>query len=242
MNKKIIVCGDTHGYWKYLNALINKKRPELILQVGDFGWFPMLAKKPFTRGGFRYAGFDPFGVKAGKTKVIFTPGNHEDWDSLDCWDCLDLPEMYHNVFYAKRGTTYTLSDGRIVLFMGGAASIDKAARITGVDWFPQEMISISELYKLEERGLENVDIIISHTCPQEFNPLLNPKKPYNGWEYKFWDSSQEVLSELLYMYKPSLWYFGHFHVYMEGLFEETGTKWTCLNDTPNTNWWKYLED
>ena len=40
MNKNIIVCGDTHGYWRYLNALINKKKPELILQCGDWGFFP----------------------------------------------------------------------------------------------------------------------------------------------------------------------------------------------------------
>ena len=242
MNKDIIVCGDIHGYWRYLNTLINKKKPTLILQCGDWGFFPHHARKAFTKNGVRYSGFDPWGVKAHNTKVIFCPGNHDCWWDLQLWDDLELPEMYHNVFYAKRGTTYTLPDGRVVLFMGGAASIDKASRTIGIDWWPEEMISISELYKLEERELENVDIIISHTCPQEFNPLLNPKKPYNGWEYKFHDSSQEVLSELLYMYKPSLWYFGHFHVYMEGFFEETGTKWLCLNDTPNTNWWKFLED
>lgn len=242
MNKDIIICGDIHGYWRYLNTLINKKKPKLILQAGDFGFFPHMERKSKVRNGVRYPGFDPWGVKARDTKVIFTKGNHEDHDNLDLWDELELPELYHNVFYAKNGTTYTLPDGRVVLFMGGAASIDKASRTMGIDWWPQEMISISELYKLENSGLKHVDIIISHTCPQEFNPLLNPKRPYNGWEYKFYDSSQEVLSELLYMYKPSLWYFGHFHVSVDGFFKDTNTKWFCLNDVPNTNWWKYLED
>jgi len=147
MDKSIIVCGDIHGYWRYLNTLINKKRPKLVLQTGDWGWWPTMAKKALVRNGVRYPGFDPFGVKAGKTKIIFTPGNHCNWDSLNCWDCLELPELYHNVFYAKRGTTYTLPDGRVVLFMGGAASIDKAARTPGVDWFPQEVLTLSELYK-----------------------------------------------------------------------------------------------
>ena len=242
MDKSIIVCGDIHGYWRYLNTLINKKKPKLILQCGDWGWWPKIQSKPFVKNGVRYLGFNPFGVKAGKTKIIFADGNHEDHCSLDCWDCKTLPELMPNVFYAKRGTTYTLPDGRIVLFMGGAASIDKAARTPGVDWFPQEVLTLSELYKLEECKLDRIDIVISHTCPQEFNASLKLKQPYGGWEHKFRDTSQEVLSELLHWYKPSLWYFGHFHIHMEGLFKETGTKWVCLNETSNTNWWKYLDN
>lgn len=178
-------------------------------------------------------------ITRNKGRVSFT-GNC--WNSLDLWNDLELPELMPNVFYAKRGTTYTLPDGRVVLFMGGAASIDKAARTPGVDWFPQEVLTLSELYKLEERKLDRIDIVISHTCPQEFNESLKLKQPYGGWEHKFRDTSQEVLSELLYWYKPSLWYFGHFHIHMEGLFKETGTKWVCLNETSNTNWWKYLDN
>lgn len=163
MSKNIIVCGDIHGYWRYLNALINKKKPELILQCGDFGFFPKFARKPFTRNGARYSGFDPWGVRPGKTKIIFAPGNHCDWDSLDIWgEQFEFPELMPNVFYAPRGTTYTLPDGRVVLFMGGAESIDKNTRLIGFDWFPQEVLTLSELYKLEERGLDKVDIVISH--------------------------------------------------------------------------------
>ena len=243
-NKDIIVCGDIHGMWRYLNTLINKKKPELILQVGDFGWFPNLdghtARLSYGMHGVKKIPWKLKGIKNPNTEILWCPGNHEQWDELDLRS--EYSEVMPRVYYMPRGTTYTLPDGRVVLFMGGAASIDKNSRTPGVDWFPQEMISISELYKLEEQGLDRVDIVISHTCPQEFNPLLNPKKPYSGWEYKFWDSSQEVLSELLYMYKPSLWYFGHFHVYTKGFFKETNTKWACLNMIPETNWWKYLSN
>lgn len=240
-NKDIIVCGDVHGFWGYFNEFITRRRPSIVLQCGDFGWFPRMRKKAFTKNGMRYRGFDPFGIKPGNTDVYFAPGNHEDWDELSLRKA-EFSQLMPNVWYANRGATLTLPDGRVVLFMGGAASIDKNARTPGIDWFPQEMIPIAELYKLEEKGLDRVDIVISHTCPQEFNPFLNTKKPYNGWQYKFYDSSQEVLSEILYMYKPSLWYFGHFHVQMTGFHEETKTRWQALNQIPETNWWSYLSN
>lgn len=36
----IVVTGDIHGEFSKLNDLINKKRPELILCCGDFGYWP----------------------------------------------------------------------------------------------------------------------------------------------------------------------------------------------------------
>lgn len=241
MKKDIIVCGDVHGLWRYLNTFINKKKPKLILQCGDWGWWPRAQVKRQRRNGLMISGFDPFGVKPGDTEIYFAPGNHEDWDELSLRKA-EFSQLMPNVWCAKRGATLTLPDGRVVLFMGGAASIDKNLRTPGVDWFPQEMIPISELYKLEESGLDRVDIVISHTCPQEFNPLLYSKKPYAGWQYKFYDSSQEVLSEILHLYKPALWYFGHFHVQMSGYYDGTKTKWFALNEIPETNWWRYLSN
>lgn len=36
----ILVYGDLHGDWGALNRLISKKHPDIVLQCGDFGWFP----------------------------------------------------------------------------------------------------------------------------------------------------------------------------------------------------------
>ena len=241
MRKEIMVVGDVHGFWGALNHLLNKKRPKMVLQCGDFGWWPRHRTPARKADGMRISGFEPFGVKHSNSEIYFCPGNHEDWDELSLRHA-DFSQVMPNVWYAKQGAHFTLSDGRVVLFLGGAASIDKDSRTIGYDWFPQEQLPLSVLYKLEESGLKSADIVISHTCPQEFNPFLNKKRPYNGWEYKFYDSSQEVLSEVLYMYKPMLWYFGHFHVEMCGFHRETGTKWYALNDIPNSGWWRYLSD
>jgi len=225
--KDIIVAGDIHGEWGYLNKLINLKKPKIILQCGDFGWWPRMD-------------WDCADVKNPNTEIYWCPGNHEDWDDLDKYK--KQTELYPRIHYMPRGTTHTLPDGRVVLFIGGAYSIDKNRRTVGIDWFPQEIIPASVIYRLMEDNVKNVDIVISHTCPAEFNHGVNKAagRMYNGWHIKFEDPSQEVLSEVLHEYKPSLWYFGHFHVNASGVYEDT--TWRCLNMTTNTGWWKYLPE
>ena len=38
--KKIIIMGDVHADFGSLNQFLNKKRPDIILQCGDFGRWP----------------------------------------------------------------------------------------------------------------------------------------------------------------------------------------------------------
>lgn len=231
--KNIIVCGDIHGDWGPLNTLINKKRPDIILQTGDFGWWPRVFDRNVNEG-----------VKTKNTELFFCPGNHEDWDELSLRRA-EPAHLYDNVYYMRRGSTLTLPDGRVVLFMGGGLSIDKEIRTIGLDWFPQELIPYAEFYKLQEKGIEKIDIVISHTCPNEFNVEIDAQlrklSQYAFRTIKFKDCSQEVLSAILEEYKPSLWYFGHFHVEAEGVHENT--KWYAL-DYPRhgKRWWRYLDN
>lgn len=240
--KDIIVVGDVHGDWGPFNILLNKLKPKIVLQVGDFGWWPKHHRpKNRIRDAHRriIKPWDSCGVKPGDTEVYFCPGNHEDWEELSLRNSIPS-ELYKNIFYMKRGATLTLPDGRIVLFMGGALSIDKEARTLGIDWFPQELIPYSEFYKLKESGIKKIDIVISHTCPDEFNLKLKVKQPYIGWHHKFLDCSQQVLSAILEEYKPPLWYFGHFHVDVKGQYDNT--KWYCLNYPGNGGrWWRVLD-
>jgi len=239
----IIIVGDLHCDWASLNRLINRKHPKYILQVGDFGWWPTFHNIPKSKTVRNKYGkwikpYNNLGIKCQDTEIYFCPGNHECWEELLLNTSVPT-HLYSNVYYMKRGATLTLPDGRIVLFMGGAISIDKSSRTQGVDWFPQELIPYSEFYKLKESGIDKVDIVISHTCPTEFNQFLRVKRVYKEWENKFKDSSQQVLSAILEEYKPKLWYFGHFHVSMKGTHQQT--KWYCLNYPHNGGrWWRYL--
>ena len=255
VNKKIIVSGDWHGVWGPVNALIDKKKPETILQCGDFGWWPRFDKTNLIYSGEYedisdtvlldpwqrvmakrvYKSWDQFGIKAENTKIYWCDGNHEDhWDLVGERNYMKAPcNMMPNVYYMKRGSVLQLPDGRNVLFIGGADSIDKDARMLGVDWFPEELISYKDVENLPDI---DVDIVISHTCPIEIYEEVIRRSHISRRP----DPSAHALSYVLDKYKPNLWYFGHFHTFLEGRLRNT--KWYCLNTISETNWWVYLED
>jgi len=216
---KIMVVGDLHNEFGKLNMLINHKKPDLIISCGDFGYWP---NKPWAA---------PItNIKNKGIPILWVDGNHEDhWALRD----RTTDELAPNIFYMPRGSTYQLEDGRNILFMGGADSIDKMHRTIGDTWFPEELITMADLRNLPE---EKVDIFITHTCPEE---LLNDMLPlYPG---KVQEPSNTSLSELWKIYKPKQWFFAHWHHYREGVM--MGTHWHAL-DYPGhgTQWWMWLPD
>jgi hypothetical protein len=217
---RIMVLGDVHRDFGALNALVNRKRPQLILQCGDFGFWPKITRKD-SRGNLKVNR-----VPIMKdSKLYWADGNHEDH-----WSLKGLPsnEIWPNVFYMKRGSTLTLPDGRTVLFMGGAYSVDQYMRTLGYDWFPDEVISTMDLEQLPDT---KVDIVISHTCPREFEVM--------GDDMRLDDSSRMALSYILTKYRPSLWYFGHFHYYKTGVTR--GCRWAGLSMAGCSGWWAWLQ-
>ena len=168
----IYVTGDTHGRFERFS---NKSWPggrsftedDIVIVAGDFGllwssapdeqelyWRKWLTSKPWT--------------------LLAVDGNHENHPRLNS---LPRVPMYggtvgvidRNIFHLRRGEIYTIQGKKFFTF-GGANSIDKATRIMGVSWWPEEIPSYAET----EYGLTNlekhqysVDYIISHTAPQE---------------------------------------------------------------------------
>jgi Icc-related predicted phosphoesterase len=220
MKMKVILTGDIHNEFGKLNELINKKRPDLVICCGDFGYWPKV------KWGAPLSNIRPQGAK-----ILWCDGNHEDHWSLKE---RDKDEMVSNVIYMPRGSTYTLDDGRTIMFMGGADSIDKESRWIGVDWFPEEVITQKDLYDLPQ---VNVDIFVTHTCPAE---LVNEMLKYNS--FKYGDPSPMALSELWRIYKPKLWFFGHWHIYKE--MDLFGTKCYALGSCTWAyhKWWTWLPD
>jgi len=231
---KIYVIGDVHGEWNLLNQFLNKKKPDIVLQCGDFGYWPNFNDSYELGNHIR----DIYGnikkkrkwyqcsIKNKDTKIYFCDGNHEDHWSLTK---LENNEICSNIFYMKRGSILELPNKRKVLFIGGADSIDKHYRTIGIDWFPEEVISQKDIYNLPD---EKIDIVISHTCPKEFLPEL-------GFDFgKSKDCSCDALSYVLEKYRPKLWYFGHWHINKTGFTKEV--RWFCLNMIAETNWFQQL--
>jgi len=219
---KILITGDIHGQFGRLNDLINKKKPDLTICCGDFGYWPKILRDPHDSISY---------VKTHGKKLLWCDGNHEDhWAIRD----REKDEIVPNIIYMPRGSTYELDDGRTIMFMGGAESIDKNYRVLGRDWFPEETISQTDLMNLPE---VDVDIFITHTCPGELVKTM--MKIYPG---KTFEPSNQALSQLWDIYKPKLWFFGHWHYYKHGQLLNT-TEWHALSyPGQGTRWWMWLPD
>ena len=242
----IMVLGDIHARWGLVNNLINKKKTKLILQVGDFGWFPHVHDKTeqytvMTSQGwaYKYTKFDQYGLKMHNTKMYWCAGNHENHDDLSEREKSGDTETMPNVFYMPFGTTLELDDGRTVLFCGGARSMDQRYRVEGVDWWRNEEIALGDLNKLPE---EKIDIVISHTSPIEFLMQMDNRGivRLDSTDPNQRDGSRHALSYVLNKYKPDLWYFGHFHRACAGQFR--GTRWHCIDMVGHgRQFWRWLK-
>lgn len=206
---KILAVGDVHGGFERLNYLISQEKPDMILQVGDFGYWPLLEDYNLAT------------IDTGSTRIYFCEGNNDDLGSLKTLvkQAGRPVEIAPNIIYMPRGSVLELADGRRVLFMGGGQSVDRWRRYEGWDWFPEEIITEEDLAHLPEAP---IDIVISHTCPEEF-PIEQARRK----KVKDIDPSRQMLSRVLHKYNPSLWYFGHWHTCCEGIYQDT--MWVCLN-------------
>jgi predicted phosphodiesterase len=225
IDEGIYVIGDVHGEFGRLNTWLNYKQPSIVLQCGDFGYWP----NEKAKRGSRWK--KPLVPKMNDTTLYWCDGNHEDFHALQ-----ERPsdEVHPNVFYMPRGTTLELPDGRTVLFMGGAESHDKEWRIeyeaNGGDkiWFSEERITEQNIHNLPDK---RIDIIISHAAPREFDIWGG------GHDMLQHDPSRLALSSVLHRYKEHkpLWFFGHYHARIKG--EYHGVKYHGLNKIGDTDWW-----
>ena len=223
--------GDVHGNFGEVNKVINGNRKiKRIFQCGDFGYWPREHGTTYlnSRGKIKY--YDQYCLFNKDVIVDWCDGNHEDHHAII--ESGYKPDMKNpNTIYHKRGDYITLPDGRNILFMGGAYSIDKAHRVPGRDWFPEETITQKEIWDLPD---VRIDIVISHTAPNEF--VIR-----NDMKFTFpHDPSRDALSYILNKYKPSQWYFGHFHTFQHG--NDGGCYWTALACAGSgLQWWCELK-
>ena len=126
----LYVMGDIHGFWEALDNLSTHLGPDdIVVQVGDFGVDRKFSDLEYLEKLFAKVQY----------KLIFIEGNHEHFPTIGMWHKDQLTEIAPNVFYAPRGLVMEL-DGKLVGFLGGAESVDKAWRTPGYDWFPEERV------------------------------------------------------------------------------------------------------
>jgi hypothetical protein len=237
---KTFIAGDIHADFGALNQFINKKRPDILLQCGDFGWWP---HRHGTDKITRNRRFDQYAVKPGGAKIYWCDGNHENHDDLQervraaQGGPVEIPVP--GCFYMPRGSILTLPDGRNVLFFGGAMSTDKEDRTEGDSWWAAEVPTIKDLEHARAQVAAHggrVDIVISHTGPTRFLRQL-PKNKID--QARLGDPTVALLDTLLEEFRPGRWFFGHFHLFAQG--EDQSCAWQCLSgEGLGGKWWVEL--
>lgn len=166
--RHIVVAGDWHSNeaWalsviRRVPSLLAAEPRRLIVQLGDFGIWPDAA-------GHAYLSRVSAALAEVSAELWFIDGNHEDFPQLErlARDGGRTPdgreEIRPRLFHLPRGHRWAWH-GRRWLACGGGASLDRAIRTEGVDWWPEEEITDGQEAAVRAGG--HAEVLISHDCP-----------------------------------------------------------------------------
>lgn len=204
----IYITGDTHRKFSRLYNLEENENDMLII-LGDAGINYYLNEEDIR--------FKEY-LKSFKIKLFCVRGNHEERpENIDTYKEVDMfggkvfiEDNYPNLVFAKDGEVYNI-DGKSVLVIGGAYSVDKEYRLMhGYHWFKDEQLSNKEMNNILEKVKGNhFDIVLTHTCPYKYEPRevfmqgLDQSKVDKSMEH-FLERIEESISY-------DKWYCGHYH-------------------------------
>ena len=166
-----LFLGDIHGDFYFVRSLLEENpNTRSLIQAGDFGyWEHTQVGKDFLDGMSVLA-------DAMDCNIFFTEGNHENHDRLrdynDGKSYGSTPVLIrHRLWWLPRGCVVELDDGRSMMSMGGAVSIDKPWRRQGIDWWPGEEITQEDIEfarnEIETNG--PVDVLLTHDAPSHLS-------------------------------------------------------------------------
>ena len=164
--RRIVVAGDWHGDEEWAVSVIRRvpsllagESQRLILHLGDFGIWP-------DKAGEVYLDRVSEALAGAGAELWFVDGNHEDFDRLDQLDRKPGPDgrvtVVPRIMHLPRGYRWSWQ-GLTWLACGGAVSLDRAVRVEGVDWWPQEEITTAQEVTLSSSG--HADVMVCHDCP-----------------------------------------------------------------------------
>jgi len=218
----MFILGDIHGNFTYLRYLINtigKKGP--IIQVGDFG----MGNNINNMEALLY-GLNKLLVEIG-TKLYVIRGNHDNpyfWQGKHIYENIQLLPDY----------TIKEVEGKRVLFVGGATSID---RKVNANYWPDEKFVYDKDKTFEAR---DIDIVITHTAPNFVFPI-----GINGTVKHFAQNDPNLITDL-YMEREQMaqmcnilmdnndithHFYGHYHTNKLTEFEGCDFRCVGINET-----------
>lgn len=223
---RIILTGDIHGNISRIIDIDDSEmtKEDIIIVLGDFG--VIWGKNPELE--------DYYLSKLGEKKftVAFVDGNHENFrlikqkEKIVEWNGGRAGLLPYGIIHLLRGEIYFIN-GKTVGVCGGAESIDRALRVEGVSWWPEEQISDEDIENFEnnlrlnyDKIKNKIDIMLTHDAPASLVPTI---KLLEGIREKKLSESQGKLERILSLADIDRWYFGHWHIE-----KMIGDKFRCL--------------
>lgn len=215
MIKHWLLTGDCHGnFTKFKNydKSVQQDEKTAVIILGDAGLNWSLDENDSHMKNFL--------SKRYKFRIYCVRGNHEarpqDVPGMELVFDEDVEgEVYvqkkwPNIKYFKDWGIYRIGKFKVAV-IGGAYSVDKWYRLeNGYRWYDNEQLSEEEMLQCTaDLTNEEVDIVLSHTCPINWEPT---DLFLNGIDQSRVDKSMELfLEELGQCFKWTVWCFGHYH-------------------------------
>ena len=200
---RVLIAGDTHGNTKWVKHLIDaaaRNDCPVIIQVGDFGYFPD------HRDGPRFLSAVDQACAANGVELWFIDGNHDDHTSLVELEHGHIPvDVAEHVTYLPRGRRLHLG-GRRFGFLGGAFSVDWRDRTAGIDWWHHEVTDTDDVARL---GTEQLDVLITHDAPAGVALLSSWRLPAEDQVRA--DDVRALVAQATASTSPQLLVHGHWH-------------------------------
>jgi hypothetical protein len=213
---RVVVAGDWHSNINWIGKAIPsiaRYAPgvDTILHVGDFGIWPGVSGRKFLDAVDFWCG------RAGISRVLVTPGNHENWGWLDSEfeSKPGAPVALSTVVQVHpRGYRFEIGHRTFASF-GGAASVDFEMRSSGIDWFPGELPTREDVECAVNGG--PADVLLTHETVDGGTPASEHMLRINplNWSPEALDYSKQSRALVTQVWEgvvPKLLFHGHMHV------------------------------
>lgn len=111
-------------------------------------------------------------------------------------------------------------------YCGGAMTVDKPRRNHGIDWWPNEELTIREFYDIIPRFVEaKPEIMVTHDCPEFL--ARQEMSGYDSYKASIPSITRQAFDAMWIEHKPKYWIFGHWHQSVR--VEVEGTTFICLD-------------
>lgn len=230
---KIGIFGDSHGCWYDLICVINqaikKYNIDMAIQVGDFGFYPLV--------------FDKYTNLKFNIPVHALMGNHEDHTyiyksikngRMESW------KTEHNIHLIQQGTTWDINGCKFG-FLGKAMNVDRKQTGSTKNRDTNYILNVEVKEALKTfNDFGQLDFLITHSCPHSIGVGMEGKtcflesiekyitRPFGVETGPLNDCGEQALTNLWngLKIKPQEWIFGHMHIHKQKIINDT--VFTCV--------------